>query len=245
MKIYHDFVAWYRLLDPPDDHQAEVKLYHDAIARAVSPTAKTLLELGAGAGHNALFLKKNYTCTLSDPSEAMLGLSCEINPDCEHIVGDMRTLRLGRTFDAVLIHDAITYMRSESDLRKCVDTAFVHLRPGGAAIFAPDCLRETFRESSDDHQGEDGERAMRCVSWMWDPDPADTEYVVDYAYLLREGNEVRAVHDRHIEGLFPEATWTRTLEAAGFTPEPLARPLDAEEVEAGHTERVFLGRKPS
>ena len=40
----------------------------------------------------------------------MLELSRTLNPDCEHLEGDMRTLRLGRTFDAVLIHDAVMYM---------------------------------------------------------------------------------------------------------------------------------------
>jgi len=35
----------------------------------------------------------------------MLELSRTINPELEHLVGDMRTIRLGRTFDAVLIHD--------------------------------------------------------------------------------------------------------------------------------------------
>ena len=77
----------------------------------------------------------------------MLELSRGLNPGCEHLLGDMRTLRLGRTFDAVLIHDAVMYMTSEADLRAALETAFVHLRPGGAAVVAPDCVRETFRPS--------------------------------------------------------------------------------------------------
>ena len=27
---------------------------------------------------------------------------------------------------------------------------------------------------------------MRYLAWSWDPDPQDTTYTVDYAYLLRE-----------------------------------------------------------
>ena len=46
----------------------------------------------------------------------------------------------------------------------------------------------------------------------------DTTYIVDYAFLLREANgDVRAVHDRHIEGLFPRATWLKAFEAAGLS----------------------------
>lgn len=41
----------------------------------------------------------------------------------------MRTVRLGRTFDAVFVHDAVDYMTSEDDLRHVIETAFVHCRP--------------------------------------------------------------------------------------------------------------------
>ncbi len=245
MQIYGNLVPWYRLLDPPEDHAGEAALFRAAFERTVSAPARTLLELGAGAGHNALHLKAHYACTLSDLSEDMVELSRELNPTCEHIVGDMRSLRLGRTFDAVLIHDAIVYMTTEDDLRAAVETAFVHLRPGGAAIFAPDCLRDTFGESSTDHEGEDGARSMRAISWMWDPDPADSTYTVDYAFLLRSGADMRAVHDRHVEGLFSEATWTQLLTEVGFVAERLTRPLDEEEATGGYTERIFLGRRPT
>lgn len=244
MKIYDDFVGWYRLLDPAEDHEDEVEVYREAFDRVVKPSPESLLELGSGAGHNAFFLKRSYDCTLADLSGPMLALSRELNPDCEHVVGDMRTLRLDKTFDAVLIHDAVVYMHTESDLRAAVETAFAHVRPGGAAIFAPDCVRDTFCESSDDDGRDVGSRGMRYVAWMWDPDPSDTQYTVDYAFLLRDGNEMRAVHDRHVEGLFPEATWQRLLEEAGFEIELVHRPLDDDEREGGYTDRVFLGRRP-
>lgn len=47
--------------------------------------------------------------TLVDLSPEMLTTSCALNPECEHLPGDMRTVRLGRLFDAVFIHDAIIY----------------------------------------------------------------------------------------------------------------------------------------
>jgi hypothetical protein len=41
---------------------------------------------------------------------------------------------------------------------------------------------------------------------------------VDYAFLLREANgDVRAVHDRHIEGLFPRAAWLDAFASAGLS----------------------------
>jgi hypothetical protein len=147
----------------------------------------------------------------------MIEASRRINPECEHLVGDMRSLQLDRQFDAVFVHDAVMYMTTEEDLRRAMVTAFVHCRPGGVALFAPDSVAETFRAATD-HGGSDGDgRSLRYLEWTWDPDPSDTTYVADYVYMLREGRgEVRVVQDRHIEGVFPRATWLRLLEQAGF-----------------------------
>jgi len=237
-QLYSDLVPWYRLVDPPEDHRDEVAAYQAAFERAIAPAPQTLLELGSGAGHNASHLKRRFRCTLADLSEDMLGLSRALNPECEHLQGDMRTLRLGRAFDAVLIHDAVTYMTCEADLVAAIATAFAHLRPGGAALFAPDCLREDFREKSGLIQGDDGTRSLRCLEWHWDPDPADNTYVVEFAFLLRDGGSIRAVHDRHVQGLFSRAAWVRLLEAAGFRAGELPRPPDDPAA------AVFLGRRP-
>jgi SAM-dependent methyltransferase len=238
--LYGELVPWYRLLDPPADHEEEADSFQAAIERIASPRPETLLELGAGAGHNALFLKRRFRCTLADLSEPMLGLSRALNPECEHVLGDMRTQRLGRTFDAVLVHDAVVYMTTEADLRAAVETAFVHTRPGGAAIFAPDCVRDTFRDFSDLHQEDEGARSLRCLEWSWDPDPTDDAYTVEYALLLRDGTHMKAVHDRHVEGLFSRARWIAILEAGGFQVETQHRPVP----EGGYVDQIFVCRRP-
>lgn len=237
--LYGELVPWYRLVDPPEEHREEAASYLAAFDRAASPRPETLLDLGAGAGHNGLHLKPRFRCTLTDLSEEMLGLSRELNPECEHIAGDMRTLRLDRTFDAVLVHDAVMYMTTEEQLLAAARTAFVHTRPGGAAIFAPDCVRETFRESTDVMSGEDGSRALRGLEWTWDPDPTDDTYAVDFAFLLRDAGGVTAAHDRHVEGLFSRATWFRILAAAGYRVETMERP-----VADGAVDEIFLCRRP-
>ncbi len=104
-----------------------LRFFGQALVEAIDGEATTLLELGAGAGHNAVHLKGTFVCTLSDLSESMLALSRELNPTCDHVLGDMRTLRLGRSFDAVLVHDAICHMATESDLRPPTQL-FVRLR---------------------------------------------------------------------------------------------------------------------
>ena len=106
-----------------------------------------------------------------------------------------------------------------------------------------DALREHFADATD-HGGHDGDgRARRYLEWTWDPDPADSSYVVDYAYLLREdGRPPRVIHDRHVHGLFDRATWLRLLGEAGFV-DPAVRPLEHSEVEPGSVE-VFVVRRP-
>lgn len=236
--IYGELVDWYRLLDPPEHHADETGSFREAFERAARPSPETLLELGSGAGHNAVHLKQRFRCTLSDLSPAMLALSQELNPECEHHAGDMRTLRLGRTFDTVLVHDAVMYLLTESDLLAVAQTAFVHTRPGGAALFAPDYVRETFREDTDLIEGSDGKRAMRCIEWSWDPDPTDTTYTTEYGFLLRDGQTIRAAHDRHVEGLFPKSTWLRVLSAAGYQVETTERRIDET-----RSDEVFLCRR--
>ena len=240
LALYDELVPWYRLLDPTEDHRVEAAIFASAFERAVEGSCATLLELGSGAGNNAFHMKRRFRCTLADRSEPMLALSREINPESEHIAGDMRSLRLDRTFDAVLVHDAVVYMASEADLEAAARTAFVHTRPGGAAIFAPDCVREIFRESTNLFEADEGRMSLRSLEWSWDPDPEDDQYVVDYAFLARRGTEMRAVHERHLMGLFAQATWLRILASAGYRVEMIGRPVGE-----GETDQVFLCRRPA
>jgi hypothetical protein len=174
----------------------------------------------------------------------MLAVSRALNAECEHVSGDMRTVRLGRQFDAVFLHDAICYMTTLDDVRSAIETAYLHCRPGGAALFAPDHVRETFHESTD-CGGHDAEgRGLRYLEWTWDPDPSDSTYLVDYAYLLRSADQTtRVVHDRHVEGLFARADWLRLLADVGF--EARAVPFDHSELEPGSYEVFVATRKGS
>jgi hypothetical protein len=83
---------------------------------------------------------------------------------------------------------------------------------------------------------------MRFLEWTWDPDPSDTTYLVDYAYILRSGDgSVRVEHDRHVEGLFARADWIRWLSDAGFVARSV--PLEHSELEPGAHE-VFVAKRP-
>jgi SAM-dependent methyltransferase len=245
MKMYDELAPWWPLLSAPADYEEEAAFYGQALADACERPLRSVLELGSGGGNNASHLKSRFEMVLVEPSDGMRKVSEALNPECEHVAGDMRTVRLGRQFDAVFVHDAVCYMTTESDLRMAVETAFVHCRPGGAALFAPDYVRENFRPGTDQggHDSEQDDRGFRYLEWVSDPDPSDTTYVVDYVFALRTPDgAVRAEHDRHVEGLFSRAVWLRLLTDAGF--EARALPFEHSELAAGSHE-VFIAKKPA
>ena len=237
LKLYNELAAWWPLLSAPIDYQEEANFFRPLLIAVCETPPRTLLELGSGGGNNASHLKAYFQMTLTDLSPGMLAVSRALNPECEHFKGDMRTVRLGRVFDAVFVHDAIMYMTSAEDLRRAMETAFVHCRPGGVALFAPDHVRETFAPGTDHGGHDNGTRGLRYLEWTHDPDPTDTTYAVDFAYLLREANGVmRVEHDRHIEGLFGRDEWLQLLREAGFQPRSLIDPWKRD---------VFIAVKPS
>jgi len=172
----------------------------------------------------------------------MLKLNRRLNPECRHVQGDMRSIRIGQVFDCVLLHDAVNYMGSRSDLADAITTAFVHTVHGGAALFQPDFVAETFEPGTETGGSEKDGRAMRYLEWRWIPDPRAEMYVADMAYILRDRDgSVEVAHDRHCMGLFPRAVWLELIGAAGF--EPLAVPF-APGPDRGPGREVFLGLRP-
>jgi SAM-dependent methyltransferase len=217
MRLYSELADWFYLVSPTDEYVEEAELYARLLRETHAGAIRTLLELGSGGGCNAFHLKRDFTLTLADMSPRMTALSRALNPECEHVVGDMRDLRLGRTFDAVFVHDAVSYLTTLEDLRAAMRTAAAHLAPGGVALWAPDYVRETFSETTD-HGGGDGERGrLRYVEWVRDPDPNDATYLVDYAFMIEEQGDVRVIHDRHVEGVFGRDDWIEALSETGFT----------------------------
>jgi SAM-dependent methyltransferase len=240
--IYDELAPWWPLLSAPADYEEEATYYADALNEHAEREPRTLLELGSGGGNNASFLKHRFErLTLVDRSPGMLDVSRALNPECEHVIGDMRSVRLGRRFDCVFVHDAICYATTTADLQAVIETAHAHCEVGGAALFAPDFVRENFGPSTE-HGGEDGSdgRGLRFVGWVWDPDPEDETYVVDYALILKESDgTARARHDRHLEGLFATHAWVDILRRASFRPHVLWHRHTGEDIDRV----VFVGTR--
>jgi SAM-dependent methyltransferase len=216
-RVYSDLAGWWPLISPPEEYTGEAGHLAGVFGTA-GIRVSDVLDLGSGGGGIAVHLKDRLAMTLVDLADEMLDVSRRLNPECEHVRGDMRTVRLGRTFDAVLVHDAIDYMTTEDDLRQVIGTAFVHCRPGGVAVFVPDHVADTFQPYSGGGGGSDASgRQASFTEWTWDPDPADDWIQAEYEFVLRDADAtVRVVSEAHRLGAFSLATWLRLLSDAGF-----------------------------
>ena len=217
-RLYTDLAGWWPLLSPPAHYEEEAEVVIAFLRDALGTAPATMLELGSGGGNSASYLKRHAAMTLVDLAPGMLAVSRKLNPGLEHVEGDMRSVRLGRTFDAVFIHDAIMYMTTEADLAAALTTACVHLKPGGALLVMPDCVSETYVPNVE-NGGEDGEdgRAMRYLIWTHPPVEGATAFYEDFAMMLRKPDgAVECVHDRHRFGVFSRAQWQEAFRRAGF-----------------------------
>mgnify|MGYP001825203019 FL=1 len=214
--MYEQLAGWFHLLTAPEDYADEAaEVLRLLRAHADGPVA-TALELGSGGGNLASHLRDELRLTLTDPAPGMLELSRGLNPGVEHLAGDMRDLRLERTFDAVIVHDAITYMLDPSELRAAFETAWVHLRPGGAAIFTPDWVLDTYVPATEHGGHDDGSRGLRYLEWDRPVEPDGHTVLTDYAIVTRDGDDVEVFHDVHRLGIFDRATWRGVRAAVGF-----------------------------
>jgi SAM-dependent methyltransferase len=232
--FYGDIADWWPVISPPSEYAEEASLYVEMIRSAARRPVREVLELGSGGGNNASHMKRHFAMTLVEPAEGMREVSRALNPESEHLPGDMRHVRLGRTFDAVFVHDAVDYMTTEDDLRAALQTAAVHLAPGGVALVAPDVTAETFEVGTEHGGGEDGRgRAARYLQWTLPPRPRETSYAVLYAFLLREPNgSTRAIHDAHLCGVFGRATWLRLFREVGLAASLIPRTIEGEEYDS-------------
>jgi SAM-dependent methyltransferase len=237
LHLYTDLATWWPVFSPPSHYVEEAQDLLPTLLAAPDAPPRTMLELGSGGGSLAFHFKAHLTLTLSDLSAEMLAMSRQINPECEHVQGDMRTLDVGRQFDLVFIHDAIMYMLDPASIRAALATAYRHCRPGGALVVVPDCVRETFEPTtSHGGEGEPGGRALRYLEWTWDPDPSDDTCEVAFAFLLREPDgTVHVDTDHHQFGLFARQAWLDWFHQTGFAPETRLDPWQRD---------VFTGRKP-
>lgn len=181
---------------------------------AVAPP-ESLLHLGCGAGAHDVTFKQHCSVTGVDISRGMLDRARGRNPEVTYIEDDLRTVRLGKVFDAVAIPDSIDYMVTREDLRMALDTAAAHLKPGGVLLVV--CKpRENFRENNFGYTGTQGDVEVTLFENNYiNPNRPET-YEATLVYLVRRRGELTVHTDYHVLGLFTREVWDQALADAGF-----------------------------
>ena len=226
-RLYHDLSWIWPIISPPEDYIEESEFFCRIIKEESKIAVRSLFHMGCGGGRNDFTFKKHFEVTGVDISEKMLELAKELNPESEYMLGDMRTLRLGRTFDCVAALDSINYMKNEEELGQLFRTAHEHLKPGGVFLTVVEESCERFKQNrtiSSTHSR--GKTQITFIENSFDPNPDDDHFEMTFIYLVRDKNDLEIHTDSHIWGLFKMDTWRRLLEATGF---------DVQELKFAHT----------
>lgn len=134
------YAGQYDLLYNDKDYEAECD-FLEAIFRKFDLPVSTILDLGCGTGGHAIpLVQRGYHVTGVDRSEAMLVIGQEnaeeMGVEVEFALGDIRTVDLGHTYDAVISMFAVMcYQSTNDDLAAACRTARRHLNPGGIFVF--------------------------------------------------------------------------------------------------------------
>ena len=220
-RLYGDLAWTWPIISPPEDYIDEVGQIVSVIQRYAHIEVKSLLDLGCGGGHNDHYFQHYFKVTGVDLSESMLALARQLNPDIDYRIGDLRSVSMGKCYDAVVIADAIVYMLDEDNLRAALANAHRHLRPGGILCTYAEETKELFEQNgtyTTNHEGVvNGEKVeITLVGNNYDPDPHDTTFEMSFVYLIRRAGVLQVEVDRHLSGLFPLNTWIRLMEETGF-----------------------------
>lgn len=209
-------LAWIdSIIAPPENYKEETETFCKAIKEHSKIEVKTLLHLGCGSGIHDYNFKKHFDVTGVDISESMLEFAKKVNPELKYLYGDMRTLRLKESFDAVAIVDSIGHMVTLEDLQKAILTAYKHLKVGGV-LFLTASIKEEFRENNFVYTGKKDDVAVTLFENNYIPDPEGTTYEATVVCLIRRKGKLEIHNDSVTIGLFKLEAWLSLLREVGF-----------------------------
>jgi len=205
--------------------------------RERNPTARTLLDVACGTGRHLEYLRHEFDVEGADFEPGLLAVARErLGEGVPLHKADMRTLELGRRFDAVTcLFSAIGHVADLAELHSAIAAMVAHLEPGGVLLVEPWLEPDVW---------EPGKLTMLTVD---EPDlkisrmsMAGREGIIstiDFHFLVGtpEGFET---HLEHMElALFTAAELRHAFEAAG---------LETEHDAEGLTGRgLFRGVRPT
>src|ERR1043166_4836147 len=128
-----DYAAAYESLYQDKHYSAECDLLESIFRQCGQGPINRVLDFGCGTGgHANLLAERGYTVVGVDRSEDMLRQARTHATTCRFERGDVTSVRLGETFDAVLMMFAVLgYQTTNEQVLNALKTARCHLHDGG------------------------------------------------------------------------------------------------------------------
>ena len=139
--VFGAYAGFYDALYADKDYAAECDFLEEVFASQGIGTGASVLDLGCGTGGHVVPLSvRGYAMTGVDLSAAMIDQAAakvaESGVGADLAVGDIRTLELGRTYDAVIsMFAVVSYQLTDADAAAVFATARRHLTAGGVFVF--------------------------------------------------------------------------------------------------------------
>lgn len=256
MSVFGAYSRYYNLLYKDKDYSGEAS-YISGLIKRHSPGARKVLDLGCGTGrHDLLLWKMGYDVYGVDRSEEMLAVAngqlASLDPQPSTLnfsLGDIRTVRLDHTFDAVIsLFHVISYQITNADIAAAFATAMAHLNPGGLFIF--DCWYGpavlTDRPSVREKRLED-----EAISVMRIAEPAmnANDNLVEVRYRIevtdKASGAVEEMRESHLMRYLFRPEVELFLKGAGFSPVGFSEWMTGREPGFDTWGVCFVARKPA
>lgn len=227
--VFGAYADFYDALYADKDYESETSFVVEVLTEYGVPAGAAILDLGCGTGGHAIpLVRRGYGVTGVDLSPEMVAQAIEKaraeSLDVDFTVGDARTFRLGRTFDAVISMFAVlSYQLTNEDLAATFGTVAAHLKPGGLFVFdvwfGPAVLSERPEQRAKTVQTAEGDTITRRATPTLDV--ASQTVRVDYEIeRSRGGDVIETARESHTVRFMFVQEILQLLDAAGL--EPLA-----------------------
>jgi SAM-dependent methyltransferase len=123
----------------PDSDGTTAKMVRTAMRRYLPEMPRSILDMGCGTGQHLQALATNIPeCYGVDLLASNIAYARSVRAGIAFQVGDMRTVRLGRTFDLVTcLGNTLSYALTDQDLADVVSTFAAHAHSGTLIVADP------------------------------------------------------------------------------------------------------------
>ena len=210
------------------DYAAESSAIRSLI-QARNPEARNLLDVACGTGGHLRHLQHHYEVTGVDLDPNMIREARNNVPDIPLVEGDMRTIRLGTRFDAVIcLFSSIGCMGDTKELTSAISAMANHLNPGGVLIVdgwvRPDAWRDGGSTDVEVATSE-GIKVARVVHSRRDGSATHLEM----HHLVATQDGIEHLVDHHELTLFTPEEYEAAFQAAGLVAETVDSPMQGRD----------------